>query len=147
MKIAPPEAPATGYMFGKGVYFADMFDKSFAYAARGYAQQDSYLMIMCEVVLGKSKELYQGEYVEKLEHPYNSVKGCGRRGPGYKHTIVLPNGVKIPYGPVINYHENDHEKLKQVVLQHNEYIVYNTSQIRMRYVVQIQKKDLKKQKK
>ena len=135
MKIAPPEAPATGYMFGKGVYFADMFDKSFAYAARGYAQQDSYLMIRCEVVLGKSKELYQGEYVEKLEHPYNSVKGCGRRGPGYKHTIVLPNGVKIPYGPVINYHENDHEKLKQVVLQHNEYIVYNTSQIRMRYVV------------
>jgi len=36
LKIAPPEAPATGYMFGKGVYFADMFDKSFAYAARGY---------------------------------------------------------------------------------------------------------------
>ena len=29
LKIAPPEAPATGYMFGKGVYFADMFDKSF----------------------------------------------------------------------------------------------------------------------
>lgn len=24
LKIAPPEAPATGYMFGKGVYFADM---------------------------------------------------------------------------------------------------------------------------
>ena len=36
LKIAPPEAPTTGYMFGKGVYFADMFDKSFAYAARGY---------------------------------------------------------------------------------------------------------------
>jgi len=24
LKIAPPEAPSTGYMFGKGVYFADM---------------------------------------------------------------------------------------------------------------------------
>jgi hypothetical protein len=32
LRIAPPEAPATGYMFGKGVYFADMFDKSFQYA-------------------------------------------------------------------------------------------------------------------
>ena len=24
LRIAPPEAPVTGYMFGKGVYFADM---------------------------------------------------------------------------------------------------------------------------
>jgi poly [ADP-ribose] polymerase len=38
LRIAPPEAPPTGYMFGKGVYFADMFDKSFSYAARGYGQ-------------------------------------------------------------------------------------------------------------
>jgi len=110
LKIAPPEAPATGYMFGKGVYFADMFDKSFAYAARGYGQQESYLMLMCEVVLGKSKELLQAENIEKLEHPYHSVKGCGKMGPGYKHTITLPNGVKIPYGPVINYHEGNVEK-------------------------------------
>lgn len=145
LRIAPPEAPATGYMFGKGVYFADMFDKSFQYAARGYAQQESYLMLMCEVVLGQSKELRQAEYVEKLEHPYHSVKGVGRRGPGYKHTIVLPNGVKIPYGPLINYHENNQDMLRQIQLQHNEYIVYNTSQIRMRYVVQVQKKKDKKQ--
>jgi Poly(ADP-ribose) polymerase catalytic domain/Poly(ADP-ribose) polymerase, regulatory domain len=110
LKIAPPEAPATGYMFGKGVYFADMFDKSFAYAARGYGQQESFLMMMCEVVLGKQKELLQAEYIEKLEHPYHSVKGCGRRGPGYKHTITLPNGVKIPYGKVIDYCEGNPEK-------------------------------------
>jgi poly [ADP-ribose] polymerase len=25
LRIAPPEAPTTGFMFGKGVYFADMF--------------------------------------------------------------------------------------------------------------------------
>jgi hypothetical protein len=24
LRIAPPEAPVTGYMFGKGVYFADV---------------------------------------------------------------------------------------------------------------------------
>lgn len=29
MRIAPPEAPTTGFMFGKGCYFADMFAKSF----------------------------------------------------------------------------------------------------------------------
>jgi len=28
LRIAPPEAPASGYAFGKGLYFADMFEKS-----------------------------------------------------------------------------------------------------------------------
>jgi hypothetical protein len=32
LRIAPPEAPPTGYMFGKGVYFADMYEKSLPYA-------------------------------------------------------------------------------------------------------------------
>ena len=116
LRIAPPEAPPTGYMFGKGVYFADMFDKSAGYAQRGYQHQDSYLMMLCEVVLGKSKELKNAEYVENLEHQYHSVKGVGRKGPGYKHTIVLPNGVKIPYGPVINYYEKDLEMQRLVML-------------------------------
>lgn len=31
LRIAPPEAPTTGYMFGKGVYFADVFEKSLSY--------------------------------------------------------------------------------------------------------------------
>ena len=147
LRIAPPEAPATGYMFGKGIYFADMFDKSYQYAARGYQQQDSFLMLMCEVALGKSKEMYNAENIEKLDPPYHSVKGTGRRGPGYKHTVTCPNGVKLPYGKVINYSEGNVEKTKLYQLEHNEYVVYNTSQVRMRYLVQIKKKDLKKQKK
>jgi hypothetical protein len=31
LRIAPPEAPSIGYMFGKGVYFADMVSKSANY--------------------------------------------------------------------------------------------------------------------
>uniref|UniRef100_A0A8C3LT43 Poly [ADP-ribose] polymerase n=1 Tax=Chrysolophus pictus TaxID=9089 RepID=A0A8C3LT43_CHRPC len=31
LRIAPPEAPVTGYMFGKGIYFADMVSKSANY--------------------------------------------------------------------------------------------------------------------
>lgn len=27
LRIAPPEAPVTGYMFGKGVYFSDVSSK------------------------------------------------------------------------------------------------------------------------
>ena len=31
LKIAPPDAPVSGYMFGKGIYFADMVSKSANY--------------------------------------------------------------------------------------------------------------------
>ena len=48
LRIAPPEAPTTGYMFGKGVYFADMYRKSDAYA-HGIT---SKVLILCEVALG-----------------------------------------------------------------------------------------------
>lgn len=61
-------------------------------------------MMLSEVALGKSKELYNAEYVERLEPQYHSVKGVGRKGPGYDHTLVLPNGVKIPYGKVEDYY-------------------------------------------
>jgi len=33
LRIAPPEAPVSGYMFGKGVYLADMSSKSANYCA------------------------------------------------------------------------------------------------------------------
>lgn len=50
LRIAPPEAPATGYMFGKGIYFADQFRKSANYSHGGHTTD---LMLLCEVALGK----------------------------------------------------------------------------------------------
>ncbi|KAL0478398.1 hypothetical protein AKO1_014611 [Acrasis kona] len=35
LRIAPPEAPSSGFMFGKGIYFADMFAKSKGYCRFG----------------------------------------------------------------------------------------------------------------
>lgn len=61
LRIAPPEAPVTGYMFGKGVYFADMFSKSANYC---YASQTSRsgVLLLCEVCLSLSppSSRYQG---------------------------------------------------------------------------------------
>lgn len=74
MRIAPPEAPTTGYMFGKGCYFADMFQKSLQYSAG----IKSKLLLLCDVALGRPKKMYRAEYVDKLEAGYHSVKGCGR---------------------------------------------------------------------
>lgn len=49
LRIAPPEAPVTGYMFGKGVYFADMFSKSANYCYATHTATDGVLLL-CEVV-------------------------------------------------------------------------------------------------
>ena len=52
LRIAPPEAPVTGYMFGKGVYFADMVSKSANYC-RTSRSDPIGLMLLCEVALGE----------------------------------------------------------------------------------------------
>lgn len=51
LRIAPPEAPVTGYMFGKGIYFADMVSKSANYCFTGPANNIG-LMLLCDVALG-----------------------------------------------------------------------------------------------
>ena len=51
LRIAPPEAPVTGYMFGKGVYFADMVSKSANYC-RTTPSEPVGLLLLCEVALG-----------------------------------------------------------------------------------------------
>ena len=79
MRIAPAEVPSTGFMFGKGCYFADMMSKSLSYSS-GYK---SKLLLLCDVALGKAKKMYKAEYVEKLDAGYHSVKGCGRYGPDF----------------------------------------------------------------
>lgn len=52
LRIAPPEAPVTGYMFGKGVYFADMVTKSANYCFTS-RENNVALMLLCEVALGE----------------------------------------------------------------------------------------------
>lgn len=49
LRIAPPEAPVTGYMFGKGVYFADMFSKSANYCYSSPTAA-SGVLLLCEVL-------------------------------------------------------------------------------------------------
>jgi len=57
LRIAPPEAPKTGYLFGKGVYFADLAGKSAAYCCANLSNNVG-LFLLCEVAVGKPKEYY-----------------------------------------------------------------------------------------
>ncbi len=57
LRIAPPEAPISGFMFGKGVYFADMFSKSANYCCASEACK-SGVMLLCEVCMLYSPSWY-----------------------------------------------------------------------------------------
>jgi len=132
-------------MLGKGVYFADMFGKSHAYASQTFGSgRESSLLMLCEAALGNIKSYRVPEYVEDLPPQYQSVQGEGRRGPDYDHSIKLPNGIEVPCGPVGAYDRPEPAPgatglLAQPapMLQANEFVVYNTDQIRMRYLIQV----------
>lgn len=51
LRIAPPEAPVSGYMFGKGIYLADMSSKSANYC-NSYSSGGTALLLLCEAELG-----------------------------------------------------------------------------------------------
>ena len=140
LRIAPPEAHSTGEMFGKGVYFSDMFEKSYGYTEDwgSQAEDKGYrLLLLCEVAVGESKELLRAENITQLDPPYKSVKGVGLRGPKPDYKIVMPNGCIAPVGEVVDFYENERDYNKRPHLQHNEYIVYDVSQVRVRYLVQV----------
>lgn len=63
LRIAPPEAPSSGYLFGKGIYLADMFEKSAMYC-RG-SSDGSYLILLVEGALGKMNVLLQPNFNAK----------------------------------------------------------------------------------
>lgn len=81
LRIAPPEAPVSGYMFGKGVYFADMSSKSANYC-RTSPDNNTGILLLCEVALGDmSEKLYADYYASNLPDGKHSTKGVGRTAP------------------------------------------------------------------
>ncbi len=45
LRIAPPEAPVSGYLFGKGIYLADLAEKSIHYCRSGVSPKALILLI------------------------------------------------------------------------------------------------------
>ena len=97
LRIAPPEAPSTGYMFGKGVYFADMVSKSANYCFTSNANPTG-LLLLCEVALGDMHECTSAEYITKLPINKHSTKGVGRTAPNPIQSKFTEDGVEIPVG-------------------------------------------------
>lgn len=129
LRIAPPEAPVTGYMFGKGVYFADMVSKSanYCFTSRNNA---TGLLLLCEVALGNMYEKKTSEFVEKLPKGKHSTKGLGMTIPDPKDTTFIGD-VEVPYGKPVN------KSSSGGCLLYNEYIVYDVSQINIKYLLDV----------
>ncbi|TFY51615.1 hypothetical protein EVJ58_g10471 [Rhodofomes roseus] len=139
LRIAPPEAPVTGYMFGKGVYFADMMSKSANYC-HAYLSDNTGILLLCEVAAKPFYEQHAANYNADQDCKAaraRCTKGLGRTQPAEWQDAgaALENdalsGCHMPKGP-----GQDVQGI-QGYLQYNEYIVYDTSQIRVRYLLMV----------
>ncbi|CAN6684491.1 unnamed protein product [Malus baccata var. baccata] len=121
LRIAPPEAPATGYMFGKGIYFADLVSKSAQYC---YTDKKNPvgLMLLSEVALGEVYELKKAAYMDKPPKGKHSTKGLGKKIPQESEYVKWKDDVIVPCGKPVP------SNIKASELMYNEYIVYDTAQ-------------------
>ena len=148
-RIAPSDVAGTGSMFGEGVYFSDIFNKSFNYTAGSFnsygaagngreLKAPKKYMFLCEVALGSLKKLYMSEQVTNLpNNTSHAVMGVGQLGPDPAGNIYMPNGCIVPMGAHVAPTPPKLAAGQWWQLQHNEYVVYNTSQIRVRYLLEL----------
>ena len=87
--IAPKNAPVTGYMFGKGIYFADQSSKSAQYSLMwANNRRPSGYLFMADVALGKVKKETGPMYREEAPNGYHSVQGCKGQALVHNEFIV-----------------------------------------------------------
>jgi hypothetical protein len=132
LRIAPPEAPVSGYFLGKGIYLADVFSKSCEYC---HATRDrpEALLLLCEAALGNVYNTAHGKFIDAdmlEEAGYSSVRGMGTREPRAAYAERHDN-LTVPLG------KESAAPCKTSELDHNEFIVYNTAQVRMKYAVMV----------
>ena len=120
LRIAPPEAPRTGYLYGKGIYFATMASKSAPYCCPNLSNNIG-IFILAEVAVGKSRNLYDTDSNADFNLPKdcNSTRCIGRRTPDPSDFKTIDKDINVPYGKVITSHDT------KALRQDDEIIVYN----------------------
>lgn len=132
LRIAPPEAPVTGYMFGKGIYFTDIVSKSANYCFTNQRQPVGFLLL-CEVALGDTCDKIDADYKgDNLPKGKSSVKGLGKEVPDPNHNLIMSCGTTVPLGKTITVQDGEN-----YTLMYNEYVLYDVDQIRPRYLVKV----------
>ena len=148
LKIAPPEAPVTGYLFGKGIYLSDMYQKSIAYCdtfvdkSNPQVKRKISYILLCEAALGEIYEANKSnldiENLPFLKNGYNSLKSISSSGPDLNKKFICNNGIIIPLGSIVSYNKNINNFM-YTTTTYPEYVIYDTSQVKIRYIVQVEK--------
>jgi poly [ADP-ribose] polymerase len=136
LRIAPPEAPVNGYMFGKGVYLADTSSKSANYCCP-YNSGNMGLLLLCDAELGSPMlELFDSDYnagENAKKEGKIATLGQGQSIPaGWKDAGCLNPALKGVSMPDVS--TGTGKGKAKAWLQYNEYIVYDVAQIRQRYL-------------
>ena len=157
LRIAPPEAPVSGYMFGKGVYLADMSSKSAGYCAASVSG-GAGILLLCEPswvrqCLNCSTPITTLATTAKLTigwQPWVKVKL--HRKPG-KMLLVFTqisrgsrcqtSSASLQPRPMCRGRtscESEFSTMPSLLIhlyRYNEYIVYDVAQIKLRYLLQV----------
>lgn len=140
LRIAPPEAPVSGYRYGKGVYFADQASLSVNYC-RTYGSSN-FCMLLADVALGKPAELTADQYMEKPLAKTNSTLAIGSWVPSNEKKMELrkpklpsnakanaiDHSVEVPLGKPVS-------KTVKTACYENQYIVYDVGQAKLQYLI------------
>eukprot|EP01113_Clastostelium_recurvatum_P035444 TRINITY_DN4947_c0_g1_i2.p1 TRINITY_DN4947_c0_g1~~TRINITY_DN4947_c0_g1_i2.p1 ORF type:complete len:448 (-),score=89.19 TRINITY_DN4947_c0_g1_i2:95-1438(-) len=126
LQVPPPEAPRCGYRFGKGIYFSDMSSWSAMYC-RSSASPDCCLLL-ADVALGQSAQLERDTYMEQPQPGTDSTWALGTIEPN-PNDKTFQGAYLIPWGSPRKSGRSG------VSCIENQYIVYQPSQVMLRYLV------------
>lgn len=127
--VAPKGATITAHNFGKGIYFADFFAKSAQYTSP-YRSNQTCLMLLCEVALGKANVIDAiNREAHKLPKSRQSTVCLGWNQPDPKQSH-FEDDLEFPLGKKV--------KNEKYCRSYSEFVVYNPRQVRMRYLIMYQ---------
>ena len=132
MQINPVGIATNGKMFGNGLYFANASTKSAQYM---YVSSGGHgVLLLCEVALGNMYEITHATSLSKETLPSgkHSTRGLGTYQPNEHTHVRLADGVIVPIGKLEESDKNGKSLL------YDEFIVYDPSQIALRYFVLVQ---------
>jgi len=139
LRIAPPEAPVSGYRFGKGLYFADMCGLSAMYC-RTFGS-DQFCMLLADVAMGEPAKLKHDQFMTSPLPKTHSTLATGSQAPSSTHKMTLRDPkfgskslgreIEVPLGKVASTGISD------TSVRENQYIVYDVAQAKLQYLVQM----------
>jgi len=139
LRIAPPEAPVSGYRFGKGLYFADMCSLSAAYC-RSSGSED-FCMLLVDVAMGEPTKLTRDQFMEKPLGRTHSTLATGSEAPSSSHTMTLRppkfSTAKIDLAVEVPLGKPKPTGITATSVHENQYIVYDVGQARLQYLLHL----------